>query len=56
MVRFGELVRSMATDQEGATLVEYGILVALIAAVCIGIITTIGGQIQTGFANASAGM
>lgn len=56
MARFSELIRSMAVDEEGATMVEYGIMVALIAAVCFGIITTIGTQVQTAFANASAGM
>jgi pilus assembly protein Flp/PilA len=33
-------------DDEGATMVEYGIMVALIAAVCIGIVTTLGTTVQ----------
>jgi len=36
-------------DEEGATAVEYGMIVALIAAVCVAIIGTLGGQIQTAF-------
>ncbi len=36
-------------DDEGATLVEYGLLVALIAAVCIGVVTTLGTSISTKF-------
>ena len=32
--------------EEGATLVEYGLLLALIAAVCIGAITVLGGSID----------
>lgn len=34
-------------------MVEYGIMIALIAAVCVAIITTLGTQIQTAFTNTS---
>ena len=40
-------------DEEGATAVEYGIMVALIAAVIIGIVLTLGGQIETAFTDVS---
>jgi pilus assembly protein Flp/PilA len=40
---------SMVRDDSGATMVEYGIMVALIAAVCIGVITTIGTTLQAKF-------
>jgi pilus assembly protein Flp/PilA len=33
---------SLAKDEEGAALVEYGLLVGLIAVVCIGAVTTLG--------------
>lgn len=36
-------------DEEGATAVEYGLLVALIAAVIIATVVTLGGQINTAF-------
>ena len=36
-------------DEEGATLAEYGLLLALIAVVCIGAITVLGSQISTMF-------
>ena len=36
-------------DEEGATAVEYGLLVALIAAVIIGTVVTLGGQINNAF-------
>lgn len=36
-------------DEEGATAVEYGLLVALIAAVIIGTVVTLGTQIRTAF-------
>ena len=33
-------------DEEGATMVEYGLMVALIAVVCIVVITTMGTQLN----------
>jgi pilus assembly protein Flp/PilA len=36
-------------NEEGQALVEYGLLVALIAVVTIGAVTTLGGQINTAF-------
>jgi pilus assembly protein Flp/PilA len=35
--------------EEGATAVEYGIMVALIAAVIVVVVGTLGGQIQAAF-------
>jgi len=35
--------------ESGATAVEYGLLVALIAAVIIGTVVTLGGQLNTAF-------
>lgn len=49
-------VRAFVSDDSAATMVEYGIMVALIAGVCFGIITTLGGQVQAAFASASAGL
>ncbi|HET6574291.1 MAG TPA: Flp family type IVb pilin [Fimbriiglobus sp.] len=43
-------VRSFLTRQEeGASLVEYGLLVALIAVVCIAAITLLGTNLQSMF-------
>ena len=39
----------LGKDEEGATMVEYGIMVALIAVVCIAAVTTLGGNIKTVF-------
>ena len=36
-------------DERGATAVEYGLLVALIAAVIVGVVATLGLQIQAAF-------
>lgn len=39
----------LKTSERGATAVEYGILVALIAAVVVGVVAVLGGQIEAGF-------
>lgn len=42
--------RLHGSDRErGATAVEYGLIVALIAAVIVGLVATLGGQIQGAF-------
>lgn len=43
-------------DDEGATMVEYGIMVALIAAVCIVIVGTLGKSVSNAFSNVNASM
>lgn len=40
-------------DDHGATAVEYGLLVALIAAVIVGVVATLGGQISGAFSEIS---
>jgi len=44
----------VARKERGATAVEYGIMVALIAAVIITIVGTLGGQLNTMFAGISS--
>ena len=40
---------SRRDEEIGATAVEYGLLVALIAAIIIGTVATLGGEIQNAF-------
>ncbi|MCL4554890.1 MAG: Flp family type IVb pilin [Actinobacteria bacterium] len=40
---------SQVKSEEGATMVEYGLMVALIAVVCIGAVTLLGQGINTTF-------
>jgi pilus assembly protein Flp/PilA len=40
-------------DERGATAVEYGMLVGLIAAVIVGVVATLGGQVQDAFQTVS---
>lgn len=44
---------TLFNDKRGVTALEYGMIAALIAAVIIGIISTIGGQLNTMFTNVS---
>jgi len=41
-------------DDEGATMVEYGIMVALIAAICITVVTTLGQKVSNAFSTVNA--
>jgi pilus assembly protein Flp/PilA len=46
-----QILTSMIRDEEGATMVEYGLLVALIALVALGAIQTLGVNLSTMFGN-----
>jgi pilus assembly protein Flp/PilA len=50
-----KLIRFFKED-DGATMPEYALMVALIAAVCIGVVTTLGLNSQTVFGNAATSM
>ena len=41
-----KLIKRFHKDEEGAALVEYGMLVGLIAVFCIGAVTTLGTDIS----------
>ena len=44
-----EISRRLQSNEEGAAMVEYGLLVALIALVCVGAVTLIGTDLNTLF-------
>jgi pilus assembly protein Flp/PilA len=48
--------KSFTAREEGATMVEYGLMVALIALVCIGAVALVGGQLSTLFNNVKNSM
>ena len=52
-----KLINAVRKDEQGAALVEYGLLVGLIAVVCIVAITQLGSQVNAklGMACASLG-
>jgi len=49
-------MRKFYSGEEGATMVEYGVLVALIAAVSIAIIATLGEKILDAFTSVNDAM
>jgi len=51
MKRFKKIVQKLLVDQDGAALVEYGLLVGLIAVVCIAAVTITGTKILAYFTN-----
>lgn len=47
-------ITSFIRDEEGATAVEYGLLAALIAAVIVGAVTTLGSNLKDTFTKVAA--
>ena len=43
-------------DEEGAALIEYGMLIGLIAVVCLVAVTTVGTQISAAFSQYAVGL
>ena len=44
---------AFTADESGATLIEYGVIVALILAVSVALVKTIGGKVKTGLTTVS---
>lgn len=51
MSRLRMVVRSLVKDEEAATMVEYALMLGLIAVVCIAAVTLIGTNANTIFTN-----
>ena len=49
-------VKKFVRGEEGATMVEYGLMLALIAVVCIGVVTTIGTSANTKFGSVNTAL
>ena len=54
MLQLWNSLQEKSASEEGATMVEYGIMVALIAVVSIVVITTIGTDLLAAFTNVEA--
>jgi len=52
LTTFTKLVR----DEEGASLAEYGLLLALIAVLCVAAVATLGTNISSMFSTAAGGI
>ena len=44
-----ERIKRFLKDEEGVTMIEYGLIAALIAVVVIGVLTTLGTNLNTKF-------
>jgi pilus assembly protein Flp/PilA len=53
MSKFITAAKNFVKGEEGATMVEYGLMLALIAAVCVGAVTIIGTGANTTFTTIS---
>jgi len=54
MAKYLSKVSSFLREEDAPTMVEYGLMVALIAVVAIGAVTTLGTNISTHFSNVAA--
>jgi pilus assembly protein Flp/PilA len=51
-----KLIHRFPGDEDGAALVEYGMLIGLIAVICLVAVTTLGTQISTAFSKYAVGL
>ncbi|CAN7679808.1 Flp family type IVb pilin [Trinickia sp. LjRoot230] len=51
MLKFIARVKHFSREEDGATMVEYGLMVALIAIVCITAVTAIGNNLNSVFSD-----
>ncbi len=54
MTRFPAVATSLLRKEEAATMPEYALMVALIAVICIGAVTLLGGNVSAQFTNLAA--
>jgi pilus assembly protein Flp/PilA len=55
-LRMRKLINRFRRDEEGAALVEYGMLVGLIAVICIAAVTLLGQEVSTAFSNIASAL
>ena len=48
--------KAFAKDEDGATAIEYGLFAALVGAVIVGTVATLGGQTDAGFVKMSSAL
>jgi pilus assembly protein Flp/PilA len=56
MKRLTAIARNFVAQEDGAALLEYGMLVLLIAVLCIVAVKTIGSKISNGFNSVNANL
>ena len=55
-LHMSQLIKRFRQDEEGAALVEYGLLVGLIAVICIAAVTLVGQEISNAFSSIAAAL
>ncbi|HEV3168576.1 MAG TPA: Flp family type IVb pilin [Isosphaeraceae bacterium] len=56
MTKLIATVKSFVRDEEGATMVEYGLMLALIAVICLTAVTSVGTGAKSMFNSISASL
>ena len=56
MKRLANITRNFIKEEEGAALLEYGMLVLLIAVLCIVAIRSIGSKVSNGFSTVNSNL
>jgi pilus assembly protein Flp/PilA len=56
MTKLFSIIRNFSSNEDGATMVEYGLMLALIAVVCLSAVTTVGTGAQTMFNSIAASL
>ncbi len=54
MSKMAGVLKELAADESGATMVEYGILVALVAAIVVAVVKVVGSKMNNGFENVNS--
>jgi pilus assembly protein Flp/PilA len=55
-IYFLQMTGRLRKDEQGAALVEYGLLLGLIAVICIVAITLLGGKVSNAFSSIAAAL
>ena len=56
MKTLAKKARTFLRDQDGPTSVEYAVMLALIVAICFGVLTSIGNRVKATFLNLESGL
>jgi pilus assembly protein Flp/PilA len=56
MIKFAAAAKRFVKDEEGATMIEYGLMIALIAVVCLGAVTVMGTGASSMFSSCAASL
>ncbi len=56
MSKIASVARQFVRNEDGATMIEYGLMVALIAVICIGAVTALGAGANGTFTTAAGSL